>query len=201
MIGGTGSLHLLEDPYTTAADSREWWLAYRRAGADSEAATCFAEQRFPPMAENIRSYRNARVALLAGKATNEQLEVIRVNEDRILQGEDWIPDLPVAARAAYMMFEGNASFKWTFVSPPAMYLAGPRTEKYDIWVDKVPMADKTERQSLDGNQYEGRLLGVSATDLAVAVADEIEQKTQEGKHWSPVGQFEDGQKYPLTVTL
>jgi putative NADH-flavin reductase len=203
MIGGTGSLSLPNEPFVTAADSREWWLAYRRAGADSEAATVHMEQRFGsgPIADSLRGYRNARIAILQGTASDADLSVIKENEDRVIHGDNWIPDLPVAARAAFMMFDGNTSFKWSFVSPPAMFVAGPKTGKYGVWVDEVPMSKEAKAESLDGNRYEGRLLGVSAADLAMAIVDEVEGRGMVGKHWSPVAEWEGDRIYSMIVTI
>jgi hypothetical protein len=202
-IGGTASLEIPGEPYTTAADSREWWLAYRRAGADSEVATLHMEARFPPgpIADAVRAYRNARIALKEGKATAEHHEAIKQTEDPILHGDAFVHDLPLAARMGFMMFEGNTSFKWTFVSPPAMYLAGKRTGRYTVWIDQVPMAEKAEAGSVDGNKFEGRLLGISPADLAVAIADEVEGRELAGKHWSAVSDWDDGKIRTGVVTL
>lgn len=203
MIGGTGSLEMPDEPYATAADSREWWLAYRRAGADSEAATQHMQDRFGagPIADFLRAYRNARVALREGNPSEEQQKLIKETEDQVLHGENWIPDLPVAARASFLMFEGNTSFKWTFVSPSARYRPGPRTGKYDVWVDELPMAKEAATESLDGNPYEGRILGISAADLSMAIVDEAEKQEKVGKHWSAVSEWEDDVPYPTLVTI
>jgi hypothetical protein len=202
-IGGTASLEIPGEPYTTAADSREWWLAYRRAGADSEAATSHIQSRFPagPISDAVRAYRNARIALKEGRATANHHEAIKQTEDPIFHGDTFVHDLPLAARMGFMMFEGNSSFQWTFVSPPAMYLAGKRTGRYTVWIDEVPMAEKAEGDSVDGNKFEGRLLGISPADLAIAIADEGERRELVGKHWSAVSDWDDGKTHPGVVTL
>ncbi|KAK5164308.1 uncharacterized protein LTR77_010003 [Saxophila tyrrhenica] len=200
MIGGSGSL-IIEEPYTTAADSREWWLAYRRANADSEAATEHMAERFAGAADFVRGYRKARVNLLAGKAGEEDQKMLKQVDDQVLRSDDWIPNLPLAARACFPMFEGNTSFKWTFVSPPARYWPGPRTGKYDVWIDKLPMLEKAATKSLDGNQYEGRLLKVSVADLAVAIVDEAEKQEKVGKHWSAVSEWDGDVPYPNNATI
>ncbi|KAK1090236.1 hypothetical protein LTR48_008685, partial [Friedmanniomyces endolithicus] len=86
-IGGTGSLYL-GDPatsYETAADSRPFWLAYRRATAESEAATYHMEERIgfgSPMSRGMRDYRSAWQALLSdpGSLTPAHRKVIDETE-------------------------------------------------------------------------------------------------------------------------
>lgn len=187
VIGGTGSLELgRSQPYETVADSREFWLAYRRAVADSEAATAHMEERIGggPMAEGMRKYRNARIALHAGKASDADRQAIKEAEEPVVSGPNPLPDLPLAARASFLMFEGNESFRWSFVSPSGQYRPGPRTGKYEVIRDTVPLAPESAGDSKSENQYEGRLLGISAADLGVAIADEAEKQEKVGWHWS-----------------
>ncbi|GAB7342320.1 hypothetical protein MBLNU457_g0548t1 [Dothideomycetes sp. NU457] len=193
-IGGTGSLSLkdAQDPYLTAADSRLFWLAYRRALGDSEAATYHMEERIgfgSPPAQAMRSYREARVALRSGTATEEQQQMLEETEKGILQGPQPSPsDLPIAARAGFMFLDSDTTFPWTFVSPPGRYQPGLRTGKYEVWVDEVPLAPESAERPLEGveSPYEGRLLGITPADLAVSMADEIEERKKVHKHWSAV---------------
>ncbi|KAK4982483.1 hypothetical protein LTR50_007723 [Elasticomyces elasticus] len=181
-IGGTGSLDLgSKYPHQTAADSREFWVAYRRANADSEAATAHMEDRLGPgpMTESMRAYRTARVALKAGKADKTHKKTIKDTEDPILHGADPIPDLPLAARASFLWYEGNETFRWSFVSPPSQYRPGPRTGKYEAVKDVVPMKPESEGQSSD-NEFNGRLLGASTADVAVAIVDEADKQERVG---------------------
>lgn len=203
MIGGTGSLEIPGQKFKTVADSREAWLAYRRGVADSEAATQHMQDRFGPgaMSDAGRAYRNARVALKAGKASDDDTKLLKETEDPVKYGEPFIHDLPLAARATFMMFEDKTSFEWTFVSPPGGYKPGPRTGKYQIFVDELPLAKEAGSKSEDGNEFEGRLLGVSAADLAVAVVDEVEKKEKVGKHWSPVSEWEGDEPMPTIITI
>ncbi|KAK4956767.1 hypothetical protein LTR10_006295 [Elasticomyces elasticus] len=191
-IGGTGSLDLgPAHPYQSAADSRTFWLAYRRATADSEAATYHMEERIglgSPMSNAMRKYRSARQALLAGSCTDEDKTTIKDTETAVIEGPEPIPDIPLAARASFMFFDGNTTFPWTFVSPPAKYIPGPRTGRYSVHFDSVPLVPEPEQRGSD-NEYDGRLLGISVADLAVAIADEIETKTKAGKHWSAVAEL------------
>ncbi|KAK3711895.1 hypothetical protein LTR37_009413 [Vermiconidia calcicola] len=202
MIGGTGSLEIPGEPYVTCADSREFWLAYRRGVADSEAATQHAQDRFGgAIAEGARAYRNARIALHAGKATDADHKAMQDVDDAVLHGENWIPDLPIAARAGFQMFEGNSSFNWTFVSPPGGFRPGPRTGTYEIYVDVVPLAKEAKVPSSDRNAYEGRILGVSAADLAVSIVDEAEKREKVGKHWTAVSEWPNDEAMPSYLTI
>ena len=203
MIGGTGSLELPGHKFKTVADSREAWLAYRRAVADSEAATKHMEDRIGPgpMSDAMRAYRTARVAMKAGKAGDQEKKIIKETEDPVKYGENWINELPLAARATFVMFEGNTTFDWTFVSPSGRYRPGPRTGKYDISVDVLPLAKEANSKSEDGNEYEGRLLGVSVADLAVAVVDEAEKREKVGKHWSPTSEWDSDEPMPTIITI
>lgn len=203
MVGGTGSLEIPGQRFKTAADSREFWLAYRRSVADSEASTKHMEDRIgpSPMSEAMRAYRNARIALREGKARKAEIKVIKETEDVVKYGENWIPDLPKAARATFLMFEGNESFAWSFVSPSSKYRPGPRTGKYEVFVDEIPLAKEASTKSEDSNEFEGRLLGVSAADLAVAIVDEAEKREKKGKHWSPVSEWEGDEAMPTIITI
>ena len=203
MVGGTGSLELPGKKYTTAADSRDFWLAYRRSVADSETSTKHMEDRIGPgpISDAMRAYRNARIKLKEGTAGDEEKKTIATTEDAVRHGENWIPDTPLAARATFLMFEGNSSFDWTFVSPSGRFRPGPRTGKYDVYVDEVPLSKEATSKSEDDNEFEGRLLGVSAADLAVAIVDEAEKREEIGKHWSPVSEWEGDEAMPTTITI
>lgn len=155
------------------------------------------------MAASMRQYRDARRALHAGIVTAETEAVIKEAEGPILHGPEPIPELPFAARAAFMMFDSvpSSSMMWSFVSPPGRFRPGPRTGKYEVYVDELPLAKEAERGSVDGNEFEGRLLGVSAADLAVAIADEAEKQALVGKHWSPVSDWEGDEATGTYVRL
>ena len=203
MIGGTGSLNLPGQRYKTVADSRDIWLAIRRATVDSEAHTKHMEDRIGPgaISEAVRAYRNARVALKNGTANENDKKLIKQTEDVVRYSDNWIPDLPLAARATFLMFEGNESFQWSFVSPSALYKPGPRTGKYEVFVDEVPLASEAKAKSEDGNEFEGRLLTLSAADLAVAIVDEAEKREKKRQHWSPVSEWEGDEAMPTTISI
>ncbi|TKA71757.1 hypothetical protein B0A55_08587 [Friedmanniomyces simplex] len=208
-IGGTGSLYLENptNPHETAADSRPFWLAYRRATADSEAATYHMEERIgfgSPMAQGMRDYRIARQASLSnpGSLSEADRKLIDETERAVMEGPDPIPDIPIAARASYMFFDGNTTFPWSFVSPPAKYIPGPRTGKYEVHIDRVPLAPESERTQGSENEFDGRLLGISVADLAVAIVDEVEKREKVGKHWSAVAELPgENEQHPSYARL
>lgn len=71
------------------------------------------------------------------------------------------------------MFVGNVS--WRFVSPGPSYRPGPRTAQYERKLDHIPLeGDQEGEQVLDG-----RLTGISAAGLgvAIAIADELDRKS------------------------
>ena len=53
----------------------------------------------------------------------------------------------------------------------------------------------------DPTSLEGRLHGISAADLAIAIADEAENPTKEGKHWTAFADMSDDTPTPSYVTL
>lgn len=196
MVGGTGSLELPGRPLETVLDHREWWLALQRYLADSEAATAEMIERLQltgsQMAKDRWAYRNARLSMKAGNATDAQYEIIEKNEQQILTSDNSIPDVPLAARATLMMFEGNTGFKWTFLSPPVGYRRAAATGKYEVWFDELPMRPSAEgnpgSQTADG--AEDHLLGISVPDLALAIVDEVESQEKVGRHWTAVGELD-----------
>lgn len=160
------------------------------------------------MVIGMQTYRAALLAVREGSATEEQRSTLKEIEDPVLHGpQDAAPsELPLAARAAFMMFESvpRSAMMWSFVSPPARFRPGPRTGRYDVWVDELPLAEKQtdgRGRMEEGNEFDGRLLGVSAADLAVAIADEVEKKALVGKHWSPVSEWEGDGVFETYVRL
>ncbi len=79
------------------------------------------------------------------------------------------PDFPaeykqgaLAARAALNLIRAEAELEWTFVSPPARLVPGPRSGRFTVGGDELPM---------DGAQP----ARITVADLAVAIVDEAEQ--------------------------
>jgi putative NADH-flavin reductase len=81
------------------------------------------------------------------------------------------PDIAQGCRAQFELFQGDTSFRWSFVSPPWFYRPGPRTGRYRTVVGDLPMAgDKPA--------------SIFVPDLALAIADEVERQLFVHQHWS-----------------
>jgi putative NADH-flavin reductase len=123
MIGGCGSLYLPGQEDDTACDSRQWWLQYRRGIADSEAHVQYMEERLGHLGTSLRKYRTARLKTREGNATQEDRKTIQEYEDNVLNG-DYSAAFVKACRTTFMFFDGNQSFKWSFLSPSALFRPG-----------------------------------------------------------------------------
>ncbi|KAF4967735.1 hypothetical protein FSARC_4796 [Fusarium sarcochroum] len=198
MLGGTGSLHVPHEDGICVADSKDFFLAYRRGIADSHAHVTYMEERLGPLGSNLKAYRNARLLLRGNdeEGKDKARSVIDEYEAKLRQG-DAAAEFIKAARTTLMFFDGNKSFDWTYVSPSALYRPGKRTGKYEITVNDLPL--KGEPQG--DNPLEGRLLGVSAADLAIAIADEVETRKYIYQHWSATSDLSDDTPAPSYLTL
>lgn len=78
-----------------------------------------------------------------------------------------------------------------------MYRPGRRTGSYEITVDYLPLKEAQQGEGV----LDGRLTGISAADLAVAIADEIENPQLIHKHWTACGDLADDTVYPTYVTV
>ncbi|CAO2656513.1 Nn.00g053160.m01.CDS01 [Neocucurbitaria sp. VM-36] len=197
-VGGAGSLHV-PGTSTPCVDHPDFFLAYRRAISTSLAHIAYMEERLGIMGTSLRSYREARIAESKGVATDEEKGIIQKYEDEIKK-QDKASDFIKAGRTAYMFFDGNTSFRWSFVSPSALYRPGKRTGSYQLSVDDMVL---TGEQKKGQSVFEGRLTGISVADMAIAIADEIEGQKLVGKHWSAWGDLsvdEPGKSY-LTLDI
>ncbi len=175
--------------YQSVLENKDWWMAYRRGIADSEAHTSYMEERLGPMGTGLRSYRNARAAQQQGEDTEAARSIIEDYENYVRNNDRALAFI-TGCRASFMFFDGNTSFRWTFVSPSALYRPGSRTGQYRVRFDELPLkGDENDPTNLDG-----RLHGISAADLAMAIADEAEQQTKQWKHWSAYVDFVAGAK-------
>ncbi|KAJ4371977.1 hypothetical protein N0V83_003750 [Neocucurbitaria cava] len=185
-VGGAGSLHV-PGTQTPCVDHPDFFLAYRRAISTSLAHIAYMEERLGIMGTSLRQYREARLAESTGKATDDDRRVIKSYEDEIRK-QDKASDFIKAGRTAYMFFDGNASMRWSFVSPSALYRPGKRTGRYEVSVDDMVLSGEQK----DGESvFEGRLTGISVADMAIAIADEVEGRKLVGKHWSAVGDLSE----------
>jgi putative NADH-flavin reductase len=197
-IGGTGSLYVpnYNGGHVTACDYPEFWRAYRHQIADSEAHTQYMEERLAPIGQGLRKLRNARIARRENRATSEDHEFIADYERKVMAADDSLTFVR-AGRTTFMFFDGNTSFKWSYASPPPMYRPGKRTGEYRIVQDKLPL----NPEGSDSDDLEGRLLGITVADMAVAIADDAESQANAGNHWTAVGSLEDDTPAPSYLTL
>lgn len=80
-------------------------------------------------------------------------------------------DIGEGGRAQLELFRDDRSLDWTFVSPPWFLRPGTRTGLYRTVVDDLPLED-------------GIPAGISVEDLAIAIADEAENRAFLHLHWS-----------------
>ena len=198
MVGGCGSLQMPGNKYQTCSESKEWWLAYRKGIADSEAHVSYMEQRLGSMGTSLRQYRQARHQLRSGSQDVAAHEIIEDYEAEVLRNDRALTFV-TACRTSYMFFDGNTSFRWTFVSPSALYRPGKRTGHYGVVFDEVPL--KGEKDAGSSKSLEGRLHGITAADLAIAIADEAEQQEKAWRHWSAFGDLADDTPTSSYATL
>ncbi|KAF1949061.1 hypothetical protein CC80DRAFT_581824 [Byssothecium circinans] len=195
-VGGAGSLHV-PGTLESCVDHPDFFIAYRRAIATSEAHISYMEQRLGILGTSLRTYRNARLAQAAGTATASDIAAIADYEADIRK-KDKATDFIKAGRTAYMFFDGNASFRWSFVSPAALYRPGKRTGEYRVSGEEaVLVGERKEGESL----FEGRLTGINVADLAVAIADEVEGERLVGRHWSAWGDISEDVPGKAYLTL
>lgn len=74
-------------------------------------------------------------------------------------------------RVSFDLYVNDRSIQWTFLSPPWLYRPGPATGRYRTVIDELPMAGDIPAS-------------ISVGDLALAVADECEQRQFRHRHWS-----------------
>lgn len=196
MVGGCGSLYMPGGNFVNVLENKEWWLEYRRAIADSEAHTSYMEERLGPMGSGLRRYRIARLAQRAGRETVETQTIIKDYEGYV-QRSDRALEFVTGCRTSFMFFDGNTSFRWSFVSPSALYRPGKRTGSYDVCFDEIPLKGDQH----DPTNLGGRLHGISAADLAIAISDEAESQKRCWRHWSAFADLSDDTPTPSYVAL
>lgn len=195
-VGGAGSLHV-PGTIECCVDHPDFFPPYRRAIATSEAHICYMEERLGVLGTALRAYRDARIAMREGCATDEHKKAIADFEAGTTKKDPAI-DFIKAGRMAFMFFDGNTSFKWSFVSPSALYRPGKRTGEYKISIDDMVLIGG---QKEGRNIFEDRLTGISVADMAIAIADEIEGEKLVGKHWSAWGDISEDVPGPAYLKL
>ncbi|KAH3945658.1 hypothetical protein HBH70_122480 [Parastagonospora nodorum] len=195
-VGGAGSLHI-PGTQDSCVDHPDFFVAYRRAISTSLAHIAYMEERLGIMGTALRRYREARIEEREGRQSEEDDRVIAEYEKQIRE-KDQASDFIKAGRTAFMMFDGNTSFRWGFVSPSALYRPGKRTGQYKISVDDMVLEGE---QQVGKDIFEGRLTGISVADMAIAIADEIEQQKLVWKHWSAWGDISEDLPGPSYLRL
>jgi hypothetical protein len=145
------------------------------------------EERLGIMGTSLRRYREARLRESSRAATEEDITVIAEYEKQS-RIKDNAADFIKAGRTAYMFFEDRTTFDWSFVSPSALYRPGKRTGKYEISIDEMVLVGEQQKGK---DVFEGRLTGISVADMAIAIADEIEQRKLVWRHWSAWGDISE----------
>lgn len=150
------------------------------------------------MGTELRGYRDAWAAVDQGSATDDERRAIEQYEQKVLSN-DKAKTFVTACRTSFMFFDGNTSFRWTYVSPSALYRPGKRTGIYETIFDEIPL--KPLPVGADSYSLENRLHGITAADLAIAIADEAETQGRIGRHWSAYADLSDDTPTPSYVTL
>jgi putative NADH-flavin reductase len=154
------------------------------------------EERLAPIGIELRKLRNARIRRRENRATPEDDAFIAEYEKKVMAADESLTFVR-AARTTFMFFDGNTSFKWTFASPPPMYRPGKRTGEYTVHEDVLPL----DPPGPDSKNLEGRLLGITVADMAVAIANDAETQENAYKHWTVVGSLKDDTPAPSYLTL
>ncbi|KAK9461266.1 uncharacterized protein V1516DRAFT_675472 [Lipomyces oligophaga] len=184
-IGSAGSLIIPGSEGVRAVDDEEFWTEYIRSLVQSRIQTAFFKELYPDKSDLIEIYRKAYIDAVDEEASQDQLNFMSNFEDQIVNhGHDFIR----AVTATYLFYEGNESFDWTLLSPPALYCPGKRTGEYDVRLeDQLPLSTDDNDDSLPG---------ISAWDLALAVADEAERKGMKWIQWTVTGDQSDDSLAP-----
>lgn len=198
MVGGCGSLYVpgLGDGHTTAVDYPEFWRAFSNLMADSKAVLFYMEDALGHMGTELRKLGKARKARREGKTSQEDLDTIAAYEKMTMEGDEGLSFVR-AARASFMFFDGNQSFRWSYASPPPGYRPGRRTGVYETSLDVLPL----DPRDTDPSDLDDKMLGITTSDMAVAIADEAERKEKTWQHWTAVGSTDPDEPVPTYARL
>ncbi|KAK9355586.1 hypothetical protein V1523DRAFT_404594 [Lipomyces doorenjongii] len=187
VIGGTGSLIMPGTGGVNVVDYDPFWLDYVRSISRSVVHVAYCKEINPTFGEMMEKYREI---LMKGERANEgQFEQMKRYEEMMTNMDH---DFVRACCTSYLFYDGNELFDWTFISPPAMYCPGKRTGEYDVHMqDSLPLPAE-----------EGDLLpGISASDMAIVIADEAERKGMKWKHWTATADQSDDRLVPTYPTI
>ena len=85
----------------------------------------------------------------------------------------------MGGRAQLEYFDCDRSFRWSFVSPPWLLGLPDAHGKYRTTIDALPVED-------------GQPAGIAVADLALAIADTVEQQSRVHQHWSAARPLPEG---------
>ncbi|KAK9475480.1 uncharacterized protein V1510DRAFT_409326 [Dipodascopsis tothii] len=187
-IGGTGSL-IVKSLGINVVDHDAFWIQYVRSIAQSEVHVHYFKEIIPQLGDMLQNYRNAIMATKHSKPTPDQLAYIKEYE---VMAAGFDHDFIRACRTSFMFFEGNRSFDWTFISPPAMYCPGKRTGSYIAHSSGFLPEPKNADDLLPG---------IAASDLAIAIADEAETRERMFLHWTATADQSDDSVVPTYPSL
>lgn len=124
----------------------------------------------------------AGLALLHEAADRRERGELRRGEcdERLAQALAHWKSIPLldGCRVALELFEARRDFAWSFLSPPWLLRPGRATGRYRLGVDFMPF---------DGDVP----AGISVDDLALAVADEVDNRALVHRHWTASGPQDD----------
>jgi uncharacterized protein len=188
----------LEVYYRQAEGTRRLIQAFRRAqgryllyvgGAASLLAApglqMFDDPRFPTWYFGVMPAPHLR---WLGDITGQGLfhEAAQRKEDGLIPPGQTDPELEVkveswtrvplleGCRLALDLFAHRTDFRWSFLSPPWLYRPGPGNGSYRLGADYMLFEN-------------GIPAGIAVPDLALALADEVENQALVHKHWTLAG--------------
>lgn len=199
MIGGSAIMRVPDRPLVTACDDERFYYAFIRGILDSEAYVKHAQEWAGEDAEKLSVAREAWIAEREGRGTAET-RMITEAVHGIFDLNGPIVEFHRGGRLTAMFFHGNTSFNWTFMSTPALYRPGKRTGSYEVCFDFMPL------KPAKGNEsgialFDGRMHGISLSDMALAVAEEVESQKYLWKHWCPYVPDLDDTPGPVYVKI
>ena len=132
------------------------------------------EVREEAFSEDVPAGRIISTDPVPGEGVREQGTVGPYESDPQIEEavKDWSRVwLLEGCRIALDLFEGRSDFGWSFLSPPWQYRPGTGCGEYETGVDFMIFKN-------------GVPTGVAVPDLALAIADEVENQALEHKHWT-----------------
>ncbi|VUC30659.1 unnamed protein product [Clonostachys rosea] len=199
MIGGSSIMRIPDRPLVTGCDDERFYYAFMRGILDSEAWVQHALEWAGEDGDKLVVARQAWIAEKKGRGTPETRKITEeVHKMFDLHGP--VVEFHRGGRLTAMFFHGNTSFNWTFMSTPALYRPGKRTGSYEVGFDFVPL--KPAKGHEHGIAlFDGRMHGISLSDMALAVADEVETQKYGWKHWTPYVPDIDDTPGPVYVKI